>query len=110
MARETYEANLGRARLPTRAAVISSLLATPRPVVAAGYRALFAADPGALLRGYGGPVTLVTDEANQSPFSLAAQHPELPSYAMPEVSHWLPLDDPDGFCAILDAVLGPPTH
>lgn len=108
--RDAYGANLERARLSTRAAVLSSLVATPRPVVAAGYRAIFAADPADLARRYGGPVTLVTDEANSSPYALGAQHPEFRAYAMPEVSHWLPLDDPDGFCAILDAVLGPPTH
>lgn len=105
MVRDAYVANLGRARLPTKAAVISSLAATPRRVVAAGYRALFIADPSALLARYGGPVTLITDEENTSPYSLRAQHPELAEFQMPEVSHWLTLDDPDGFCAILDAVL-----
>ena len=105
MVRDAYVANLGRARLATKAAVISSLAGTPRPVVAAGYRALFTADPSALLERYGGPVTLITDEENTSPYSLRAQHPELAAFAMPEVSHWLQLDDPDGFCAILDAVL-----
>jgi len=105
MVREAYLSNLGRARLATRAAVLSSLTGTPRPVVAAGYRAMFTADPGALLARYGGPVTLITDEENTSPYSLQAQHPELAAYAMPEVSHWMPLDDPDGVSLILDAVL-----
>jgi pimeloyl-ACP methyl ester carboxylesterase len=105
MVRDAYVANLGRARLRTKAAVISSLAATPRPVVAAGYRALFTADPSVLLARYAGPVTLITDEENTSPYSLRAQHPELAEFQMPEVSHWVQLDDPDGFCAILDAVL-----
>jgi pimeloyl-ACP methyl ester carboxylesterase len=105
MVREAYLANLGRARLPTKAAVLSSLAGTPRPVVAAGYRAMFTVDPSALLRRYAGPVTLITDEENTSPFSLQAQHPEFAAYAMPEVSHWMVLDDPDGVGVILDAVL-----
>jgi pimeloyl-ACP methyl ester carboxylesterase len=109
MVRDAYVANLERARLATKAAVISSLAGTPRPVVAAGYRALFTTDPSSLLAEYGGPVTLITDEENASPYSLRAQHPELAAFAMPEVSHWLPLDDPDGLFAILDAVL-PGTH
>jgi pimeloyl-ACP methyl ester carboxylesterase len=108
MVRDAYVANLARARLATKAAVISSLAGTPRPVVAAGYRALFTADPSLLLSEYGGPVTLITDEENASPYSLRAQHPELAAFPMPEVSHWLPLDDPDGLGAILDAVLTGP--
>lgn len=105
MVRDAYLANLGRARPSTRAAVLSSLAGTPRAVVAAAYRAMFTADPSALLARYGGPVTLITDEENTSPYSLQAQHPELAAYAMPEVSHWMVLDDPDGVGLILDAVL-----
>ena len=105
MVRDAYLANLGRARPATRAAVLSSLAGTPRTVVAAGYRALFTADPSSLLARYGGPVTLITDEENTSPYSLQAQHPELAAYPMPEVSHWMTLDDPDGVGVILDAVL-----
>jgi pimeloyl-ACP methyl ester carboxylesterase len=103
--REAYAANLGRARPGTRAAVLASLAATPREAVAAGYRAQFAADPAALLAAYGGPVRLIVDEENDSPYSLRAQRPDLAAQPIADVSHWLQLDEPDAFNAALDTIL-----
>ncbi len=105
VARETFEANLDRAQPATRAAVLASLAATPPAVVAAGYATLLGADPATLLAAYPGPLLLVVDGANDSPFSLHAQQPALPRRVVEGTSHWIPLDRPAAFHAILDDFL-----
>lgn len=100
--RDNYASNLTRSTPGSRAEVLERLAHTPRVVIARGYRDLLEAEPAPLLTRYPGPTLLVADAANDSPFSLHAQMPDLPVRLIAGTSHWIPLDQPDGLNAILD--------
>jgi pimeloyl-ACP methyl ester carboxylesterase len=103
--RAAYEGVLERARPGTRSAVLASVGGTATAAYAPAYRAMFAADPAALLERYGGPVALIVDAENGSPLSLHVQQPSLARRELADVSHWMQLDDPDAFNAALDGLL-----
>lgn len=103
--RETFEANLARAAPATRAAVLAGVAATPHEVMVGAYEALLGWQPARALARYPGPVRLVVDEQNDSPFSLHGQQPRRPRVAVAGASHWLCLDQPAAFLAALDGFL-----
>jgi pimeloyl-ACP methyl ester carboxylesterase len=60
-------------------------------------------DPG--LARYTGPRVAIDAEGNELPFMAARTLPGLTQTTLPNVSHWLTMDDPEGFNRALDAVL-----
>lgn len=89
----------------TRARVLEDLRATPRETVIRGMGALAGHDPRAALEGYGGPVLVVTNPRFDQPTSLHRVMPELPTTEITGASHWLQLDRPEAFAAVLDRFL-----
>ena len=102
---DAFLANLDRANDRTRALVLRSLAETEQRVVAAAYRSLLAYHPRGALARFGGPVLLVVDSANESSFSLHAQAPQFHRRSVAGTSHWIMLDQPARFQAILDEFL-----
>ena len=93
------------ARPAVREAVLARMRATPREVVAASARGLCAYDPTPGLRGYRGPSLTVVTEQNNEPYSLQNVVPGLRSQLVPGTSHWIMMDDPEAFNAVLDRFL-----
>lgn len=97
-----YDVALAGARPETERRVRASMLAAPRPLVRSVYRSLLSYRPTVALDRYEGPVLLVTAPVNSASFALHALRPLLPRESMPGVSHWVMMDDPGRFAAILD--------
>lgn len=94
------------ARPYTREQVMAGLRRASREVVAAAARAMAAYDPVPELKAYGGPMLTVVTAQNQESYSLQNVINGLPSKEMKDVSHWLQLDNPSGFNALMDDFLG----
>ena len=110
---ETYDAFwppwLSEMRAPARPEVQervrSRFAATPRPVVEAAIVAASHFDPVAALQAYEGPRMAVVTPQNTLPHSLQNVIPGMPSEVMEGTSHWLMMDRPEAFDALLDAFL-----
>ena len=93
------------ARPATREQVLAGLRKTPREVVAASARAMASYDPIPALKAYGGPMLTVVTPQNEESYSLQNVVQGLPSKEMKDVSHWLQMDNPSGFNALMDDFL-----
>jgi len=110
---ETYDAfwppwlseMLAPARPEVQERVRSRFAATPRPVVEAAIVAASHFDPVAALQAYEGPRMAVVTPQNTLPHSLQNVIPGMPSEVMEGTSHWLMMDRPEAFDALLDAFL-----
>jgi pimeloyl-ACP methyl ester carboxylesterase len=96
---------LAPARPSTREQVLSGLRKAPREVVAASARAMASYDPIPALKAYGGPMLTVVTPQNEESYSLQNVVQGLPSKEMKDVSHWLQMDNPSGFNALMDDFL-----
>lgn len=85
--------------------VLADLRAMPRETVVASMRGLRTFDASAALAKYRGPMLTVTTPLNEFPSSLQNVIPGLRQQKMTGVSHWLQLDRPKEFNAILDRFL-----
>lgn len=106
---------------PVMSGYWSKLLANARPQVAAQLekerrslppdvaialtRGVFEYDPLPALKIYKGPVLIVETAAEKAAGGLAAQRPDLPREVVPGTSHWIHMDKPAEFDALLDAFL-----
>ncbi|MGC8762423.1 MAG: alpha/beta fold hydrolase [Acidobacteriota bacterium] len=88
-----------------RERVMARFAATPRPVVEAAIVAATHFDPAAALQAYEGPRMAVVTPQNTLPHSLQNVVPGLHAKVVEGVSHWLMMDRPEEFDALLDAFL-----
>ncbi|MEO6462051.1 MAG: alpha/beta hydrolase, partial [Candidatus Eisenbacteria bacterium] len=68
-------------------------------------RAIFGSDPMPAVRAYPGPVLIVDTDADDGPTSIHRLAPALSYRVIAGTSHWLQLDKPAEFHAILDEFL-----
>lgn len=101
-----YETALQGSSKTTRDSVLTALAETPREVVVGALSSLPSFDPATPLRGFRGPALSVIAEQHDGPAALHRLVPSLPVRTVSGVSHWLHMDDPETFNAILDEFLG----
>lgn len=96
---------LGQPAADLQQDVIGALEATPENVLYDGLRAGFSYSPVADLDRYAGPVRLVLSPLNDLPFGLHKLRPQLRAAVVARVGHWLMLERPAEFAALLDRFL-----
>ena len=87
--------------------VFESVHNTPADTFAGALEGLLHIDMAALLQAYHGPRLAIAAADIESPSSLHVQFPDVPVKKMHGVGHWLMLDKPDEFNALLDEFLTP---
>lgn len=100
-----YEAALTGSSKTTRDSVLETLAETPREVVVGALSSLPSFDQVTPLLGFEGPALSVIAERHDSPTALHRVAPNLPARTLSGVSHWLHMDDPEAFNALLDEFL-----
>ena len=100
-----FGVNLENGKEATRALVMADLEKTPPQVVRAAYLGLAAFKAAPALRSFKGPMLTVVLPASDRPSSYQNLVPNLPAIKLANLSHWLMMDDPEGFNAILDGFL-----
>ncbi len=100
-----YGAALAGSSKSTRGSVLETLSETPREVVVGALSSLPGFDPVNPLLGFQGPALAVIAEQHDGPAALHRVVPNLPVRALTGVSHWLHMDDPEAFNALLDEFL-----
>ena len=93
------------AREDVRKAVLESAAHTPGDVLAGALGGLLNFDMGAALAAYHGPRLAIGAADIETPASLHMQFPDIPVKKMSGTGHWLMMDKPDEFNALLDAFL-----
>jgi pimeloyl-ACP methyl ester carboxylesterase len=89
----------------TRSAVLASLRRTPREVFVGMIEGQLVFDLPAALARYAGPRLAIAAQAYE-PHGLHHAAPGIPVRVMTGTSHWLMMDRPDEFNALLDEFLG----
>jgi pimeloyl-ACP methyl ester carboxylesterase len=69
-------------------------------------KSMAAFSAGPLLAKYNGPRLAIEVEGQNNSFVLSGVLPGVPKTTLPHVSHWLMMDDPDGFNRALDPFIG----
>jgi pimeloyl-ACP methyl ester carboxylesterase len=100
-----YETALTGSSKTTRDSVLETLAETPREVVVGALGSLPSFDPVTPLLGFEGPALSVIAEQHDGPAALHRVVPNLPVRTLSGVSHWLHMDDPEAFNALLDEFL-----
>ena len=100
-----FGVNLENGKEATRALVLADVEKTPPEVVRASYLGLAAFKPVPALRSFKGPMLTVVLPGSDRPSSYQNLVPSLPAIKVKDLSHWLMMDDPEGFNAILDGFL-----
>lgn len=96
---------LANARPSTRRAVLASVHATRIDAFAGALDGLRYVDLTALVAAYDGPRLCIFARGLEGPNSLHVQFPKIPSRGIDGVSHWLMMDKPAEFEAVLDEFL-----
>jgi pimeloyl-ACP methyl ester carboxylesterase len=96
---------LAPAKPEVREQVRNTFAATPQAVVRESVTSIPSYDPIPALTSYGGPMLAVVTPENNRPFSLQNAVPGLPSRVVEGTSHWIMMDSPEAFNAILDEFL-----
>jgi pimeloyl-ACP methyl ester carboxylesterase len=104
-----FGASLENGRETTRAMVFAGLERTPREVVRGSFLGLAAFKPAPALDAFEGPMLTVVLPASDRPSSYQNLVGNLPAEKVRNLSHWLMMDAPGQFNAILDRFLGPIT-
>jgi len=94
------------ARPATRERVLAAVARLDAPAFAALRGSMFEFRVGDRLAGYRGPVLAVEAEGADYPIMASKVVPRASRVAIPGVSHWLMMDDPEAFHRALDAFLG----
>ena len=85
------------------AAAVTLLLCTPASALVGGaIPADNAAYDGDAIRSYTGPKLSIVTPLNEFPFSLHRVDPDLPYTVFPGTGHWLHIERPEAFNALLD--------
>ena len=95
---------LKNAAPPVKSAVLASVQSTPLDAFTGALLGLRDVDVTAAARAYHGP-RLIIAAGPGNPSALRTQVPEIPVREMTGVSHWLMMDKPGEFNALLDAFL-----
>jgi pimeloyl-ACP methyl ester carboxylesterase len=88
-----------------RQRLLADLNATPRQTVVRAFPEALRFDPDPWLASYRGPILSVVTPYNDQPFSLHRLGRGFPHQVVEETGHWIQLDKPDEFNAILDEFL-----
>lgn len=88
-----------------RDAVYAQMRRTPPAVVSAAARGMASYGTAAALRAYPGPKLTVVTPDNEEPYSLQKLVAELPFQRITGTSHWVMMDDPEAFDAVMDKFL-----
>lgn len=94
-----------KAKLDTRVRVLESAARMDLPAFAALRASMSEVPAEALLTRFRGPRRAIRADGDEFPFS-SSKLPGVTTRKIPDVSHWLMLDDPAAFNAALDEVLG----
>ena len=86
-------------------AVLESTRHTPAPVITGALGGLLDVDMGQFLAAYHGPRLAIAAADIESPGSLHVQFPNIPVKKIRGTGHWLMMDKPDEFNALLDEFL-----
>jgi len=86
-------------------AVLESVHNTPAEVITSALDGLLKIDMAALLAAYRGPRIAIAAADIETPASLHVQFPEIPVRKIHGTGHWLMMDKPDEFNALLDEFL-----
>jgi pimeloyl-ACP methyl ester carboxylesterase len=92
-------------REEVRNAVLESVRHTPGDVIASALGGIMNFDMTAMLAAYHGPILAIAATDIESPASFHVQFPDVPVKKMSGTGHWLMMDRPDEFNALLDAFL-----
>jgi pimeloyl-ACP methyl ester carboxylesterase len=96
---------LGGSRPEVGARVRADMARIPRDASLSMIRAVFDFDPTSALQSYPGPKLLIDTPHGDGPASLHAQHPDTPREVIEGTSHWVQMDAPERFNAVLDRFL-----
>ncbi len=88
-----------------RQLVMDGVRAATREVIVKSLEGMTAYDPIPALTRYPGPKLAVFSDENDDGTSLHRMLPDLPGKKMPNVSHWVMLDNPAAFNVVLDQFL-----
>ena len=88
-----------------KTAVLESVHNTPGDVIAGALSGLLDIDMTALLAAYHGPRLAIAASEIENAASLHVQFPDIPARKMSGTGHWLMMDKPDEFNALLDEFL-----
>jgi pimeloyl-ACP methyl ester carboxylesterase len=88
-----------------RQRLLADLDATPRQTVIRAFPEALRFDPDPWLASYPGPILSVVTPYNDQSFSLHRLGREFPHRMVQGTGHWIQLDQPDHFNAILDEFL-----
>jgi pimeloyl-ACP methyl ester carboxylesterase len=95
-----------KAQPKTRERVLASVGRVAPETILAIRRSLGTYSPGPGLARYTGPrIAIEAEGAEQLPFTASNSIPGVTRILLPNVSHWLMMDDPEGFNRALDPVL-----
>jgi len=100
-----YETALTGSSKANRHTVLETLAETSHEVVVGALSSLPSFDPVTPLLEFEGPALSVIAEHHDSPAALHRVVPDLPVRVLSGVSHWLHMDDPEAFNALLDEFL-----
>ena len=96
---------LKNSREDVKKAVLESTRHTPPDVIASALGGLLDVDMGQFLAAYHGPRIAIAAADIESPASLHVQFPDIPVKKIHGTGHWLMMDKPEEFNAMLDAFL-----
>ena len=100
-----WEEMLKPAKAATRDLVLADFAGHPPELFKAAWRGMFDHDTAADLARISAPMMAVVTPQNQKPYSLQKLDPAIEVRQVTGTSHWVQLDDPEGFDKILDAFL-----
>jgi len=100
-----WNSNLAGSRPEVEERVLADLEATRKETMVGLFRAQMNYDPASALRRYPGPKFSLVTPNNDAPFSLHNLGEDLPHEVFPGTGHWLHMDRPEEFNAILDRFL-----
>jgi pimeloyl-ACP methyl ester carboxylesterase len=100
-----YETALTGSSKATRDSVLETFAETPSEVVLGALSSLPSFDFVSPLLGFEGSALSVIAEQHDGPTALHRVVPNLPARTLSSVSHWLHMDDPEAFNALLDEFL-----
>ncbi len=97
-----YQAILANAAPGVRQQVLEALQETSQEALVQAFQSIAAFDPVTTLRPYSGPMLNVISDLNNFPTSLHNIIPDLPTERIRGTSHWVHMDKPQEFNALLD--------
>jgi pimeloyl-ACP methyl ester carboxylesterase len=99
---QTYWTSIAGPDGAVRERLLEDLRATPRQTVVAVFQEVLRFDPDSALARYRGPKLSIVTPYNDGPFSLHRLGNEFPHRIVEGTGHWIQLDRPGVFNALLD--------